>query len=48
MQIVSAHLHIISIGYLLFSILVALYLFTWMSHENRRRDLVTGQFKYVA
>ncbi|KAF7298948.1 hypothetical protein MIND_00842900 [Mycena indigotica] len=30
--------HIIAIGYLLFAILVAAYLFTWMSRENKRRD----------
>ncbi|KAF4617158.1 hypothetical protein D9613_005941 [Agrocybe pediades] len=30
--------HIISIGYLLFSVLVALYLWTWMAHANKKRD----------
>ena len=37
--------HIIAIGYLLFSVLVTLYLWTWMSRENKRRDLVLGQEK---
>ncbi|KAG9088106.1 hypothetical protein FS749_002413 [Ceratobasidium sp. UAMH 11750] len=35
--------HIISIGYLLFALLVTLYLWLWMSRENRRRDALTGQ-----
>jgi len=30
--------HIISIGYLLFSILVAVYLWTWMARANQKRD----------
>ncbi|KAF8798941.1 MFS general substrate transporter [Phlegmacium glaucopus] len=30
--------HIIAIGYLLFSVLVAIYLSTWMNRENKRRD----------
>ncbi|KAJ7288331.1 major facilitator superfamily domain-containing protein [Mycena rebaudengoi] len=34
--------HIISIGYLLFSAAVAIYLWTWMSRENRRRDLLAS------
>ncbi|KIK01867.1 hypothetical protein K443DRAFT_132091 [Laccaria amethystina LaAM-08-1] len=37
--------HIISIGYLLFSVLVTLYLWTWMGRENKRRDLVLSQEK---
>ncbi|TDL17873.1 MFS general substrate transporter [Rickenella mellea] len=32
--------HIIAIGYLCFAIVVATYLWTWMSRENRRRDAV--------
>lgn len=32
--------HIIAIGYLVFGALVATYLSTWMSRENRRRDLI--------
>lgn len=35
--------HIIAIGYLLFSVLVTIYLWTWMSRENKRRDLVLAQ-----
>ncbi|KAG9091592.1 hypothetical protein FRC06_000494 [Ceratobasidium sp. 370] len=35
--------HIISIGYLLFALLVTLYLWSWMSRENRRRDALPGQ-----
>jgi hypothetical protein len=30
--------HIISIGYLVFAILAASYLYFWMSKENQRRD----------
>jgi len=30
--------HIISIGYLLFAVLVTIYFSTWMSHESKRRD----------
>lgn len=30
--------HIISIGYLLFAVLVTIYLWTMMSKENKRRD----------
>ena len=37
--------HIIAIGYLLFSVLVTIYLWTWMSRENKRRDLVLSQEK---
>ncbi|TFK40781.1 major facilitator superfamily domain-containing protein [Crucibulum laeve] len=37
--------HIIAIGYLLFSVLVAAYLSTWMSRENRRRDRVLKESK---
>ncbi|EAU85992.2 hypothetical protein CC1G_03015 [Coprinopsis cinerea okayama7 len=37
--------HIISIGYLLFSILVTVYLAIWMSKENRRRDRLLKEMK---
>ncbi|TEB30661.1 MFS general substrate transporter [Coprinellus micaceus] len=37
--------HIISIGYLLFAILVTLYLATWMGRENKRRDEVLASSK---
>ena len=37
--------HIIAIGYLLFSVLITIYLWTWMSRENKRRDLVLGREK---
>lgn len=30
--------HIIAIGYLLFAIVMASYLWAWMARENRRRD----------
>jgi hypothetical protein len=30
--------HIISIGYLAFAVLVAVYLWAWMNKENKRRD----------
>lgn len=30
--------HLVAIGYLLFSILAASYLWWWMSKENKRRD----------
>lgn len=35
--------HIISIGYLLFSVLVTLYLWIWVGRENERCGLVRGQ-----
>ncbi|KAF8158161.1 major facilitator superfamily domain-containing protein [Crassisporium funariophilum] len=34
--------HIIAIGYLLFSVIVALYLSIWMNRENKRRDSIVG------
>ncbi|PPQ65394.1 hypothetical protein CVT26_000019 [Gymnopilus dilepis] len=34
--------HIIAIGYLVFAVLIALYLYTWMTRENRRRDRLEG------
>lgn len=34
--------HIIAIGYLLFSIVVATYLWVWMARENKRRDRLQG------
>jgi MFS family permease len=37
--------HIIAIGYLLFSVLVTLYLFTWMTRENKRRDNAASNSK---
>jgi len=35
--------HIISIGYLLFSVLVTIYLSTWMNRENKRRDRLLSE-----
>ncbi|KAJ7044150.1 major facilitator superfamily domain-containing protein [Mycena alexandri] len=35
--------HIIAIGYLLFAAAVAAYLWTWMSRENKRRDLLAAE-----
>ena len=40
--------HIIAIGYLLFSITVATYLWTWMRRENNRRDRLGAEGKVVA
>ncbi|TFK24972.1 MFS general substrate transporter [Coprinopsis marcescibilis] len=37
--------HIISIGYLLFAILVTIYLWTWMKRENQRRDALVKEIK---
>lgn len=37
--------HLISIGYLIFAILVTLYLGIWMSRENKRRDEVLANAK---
>ncbi|KAF5340675.1 hypothetical protein D9611_007479 [Ephemerocybe angulata] len=37
--------HIISIGYLIFAILVTLYLSIWMSRENKRRDKILASSK---
>lgn len=37
--------HIIAIGYLVFAILIALYLSTWMSRENKRRGALLGEGK---
>ncbi|KAJ7761491.1 major facilitator superfamily domain-containing protein [Mycena maculata] len=34
--------NIIAIGYLLFAAAVATYLWVWMSHENKRRDLLVA------
>jgi len=40
--------HIIAIGYLSFAILVASYLWVWMSRENKRRDQLVGEGKETA
>ncbi|THH16559.1 hypothetical protein EW146_g4101 [Bondarzewia mesenterica] len=41
--------HIISIGYLVFSVAVASYLWTWMARENRRRSrlIAEGRAEHV-
>lgn len=35
--------HIIAVGYLVFAIIAAGYLWVWLSRENRRRDLPIAQ-----
>lgn len=37
--------HIIAIGYLVFAIVVATYLWTWMRRENNRRDQLGDEGK---
>ncbi|PPQ91679.1 LOW QUALITY PROTEIN: hypothetical protein CVT25_012892 [Psilocybe cyanescens] len=39
--------HIIAIGYLTFSALVTVYLYTWMTRENRKRDAAAREGKEV-
>jgi len=35
--------HIIAIGYLVFAIITASYLWVWMRHENKRRDRLVDE-----